>query len=177
MGVVGMKVPFKNIFGRITGVSTPWFGVSWTPPKSEQVVAQRVVTFLEDRRVVSIHATNLPPPSESQIRLSRYTRESIQEIRGYLSTELHELDRESDLHKLLRTMRSCCTECLHKIDLAEELRQADHLSGRNLVHVVDTISEFKTQMTMLIANLAMQYQIDIDDVLLPMFPASDDKLT
>ena len=43
---------FQEILSRITGLSVPVFGVSWTPPAAEVTIARRVVTFLEDRRVL-----------------------------------------------------------------------------------------------------------------------------
>ena len=46
------RVPFADIARRITGISTPVFGVSWTPPESKRDVVRRLVAFLEDRRAL-----------------------------------------------------------------------------------------------------------------------------
>jgi len=43
---------FKQIIGRLTGFSVPIFGVSWNPPEPEVQKARRVLTYLEDRRVL-----------------------------------------------------------------------------------------------------------------------------
>jgi hypothetical protein len=46
-------VRFQEIAARVTGFSTPVFGVSWSPSEPEVTAARRVVTFLEDRRVLA----------------------------------------------------------------------------------------------------------------------------
>jgi hypothetical protein len=45
------KMNYKQIIARLTGFSTPIFGVSWNPPETDIAIAQRVIAFLEDRRV------------------------------------------------------------------------------------------------------------------------------
>lgn len=52
---------FEEILNRLNGVSCQVFGISWNPPEPDRAIAQRVVTFLEDRRV-------LYTPSEVEAR-------------------------------------------------------------------------------------------------------------
>ncbi len=52
---------FNDITSRLTGISCPIFGVSWTPPASERDTAKGVVAFLEDRRVL-YNASELEVP-------------------------------------------------------------------------------------------------------------------
>jgi len=42
----------SEIAKRLTGISTPFGGVSWVAPEAEVAVARRVIRFLEDRRVL-----------------------------------------------------------------------------------------------------------------------------
>ena len=46
-------VRFSEIASRMTGISTPIFGVSRTPPSSDVEGARRVIAYLKNRRVLS----------------------------------------------------------------------------------------------------------------------------
>ena len=92
-------VKFAEIAKRLTGLSTPIFGLSWNPPESERSVAQRVVAQLEDRRV-------LYNPSEMEVPHHCVT--SVLEIRRLLTGELGALDEKSELAGSLRAMRAAC---------------------------------------------------------------------
>ena len=46
---------FREITSRLTGISSPIFGVSWNPPPAEVTIARRAIAFLEDRRVPEVH--------------------------------------------------------------------------------------------------------------------------
>ncbi|MDE2346796.1 MAG: hypothetical protein KGL13_10065, partial [Gammaproteobacteria bacterium] len=63
---------FKDIAARLTGISSPIFGVSWKPPETERSVAKRVIAFLEDRRVLY---------SPSEMEVPDHCVESVLDIR------------------------------------------------------------------------------------------------
>jgi hypothetical protein len=42
----------KQILSHLTGLSCPIFGISWNPTEPEISITKRVITFLEDRRVL-----------------------------------------------------------------------------------------------------------------------------
>jgi hypothetical protein len=65
----------SEIAGRITGFSTPLFGVQWTPPRVDVKVAREVMVFLEDRRV-------LYSPYEAEV--PEHVMSSVFEIRCFL---------------------------------------------------------------------------------------------
>jgi hypothetical protein len=46
------RLGLTELTRRITGFSTPFFGVQWTPPANERDTVREFVTFLEDRRVL-----------------------------------------------------------------------------------------------------------------------------
>ena len=71
-----MKMNFKEIGKRITGISVSIFGESWNPPESERKVAKRIMSFLEYRRVLY---------SPYDMEMPMYCVESIIEIRKYLN--------------------------------------------------------------------------------------------
>jgi len=103
---------FKEIAKRLTGFSSPIFGVSWNPPESETSVAKRVIAELEDRRV-------LYNPSEMEV--PHYCVQSVVEIRRMLSAELGAIDNDSALSKSLRAMRSACRKFLDTVGADERI--------------------------------------------------------
>ncbi|HEV2503711.1 MAG TPA: DUF6650 family protein [Mesorhizobium sp.] len=47
---MAMLVRAKDMLMRITGISTPVFGISWNPPASDRDAVRKFLAFLEDRR-------------------------------------------------------------------------------------------------------------------------------
>ena len=148
-----MKVPFMQLLGRLTGISTPIFGVSWNPPESDKVVAERVITFLEDRRVLLPYALLI-----NYFGHPNNIIHSISGIRSYLTSELQKLDRSSELFRILDAMRKLCRNCLDVFELAGTT--TDNFSQ----HVYwPAVMEFKIRMGQLITTLAVGYGIDLSE--------------
>ena len=70
---------FSEIGARLTGISTPIFGASWTPPIADVAVARRVLVFLEDRRVLY---------SPYEVEMPEHCVASVLEIRRFLTEQL-----------------------------------------------------------------------------------------
>jgi hypothetical protein len=70
---------FAEIINRLTGISCPIFGISWNPPEAQRAIAQRVITFLADRRV---------PYNPSEMEVPHHCVESVLQIRTFLTKEL-----------------------------------------------------------------------------------------
>ena len=96
----------KQVAARITGFSTPVFGISWNPTETDVNVAQRVITFLEDRRV-------LFNPFDLETR--EHCVESVGMIREKLTEELGKLPNSSGLPQHLRMIRQACRAFLDKL--------------------------------------------------------------
>jgi hypothetical protein len=103
---------FKEILGRLTGLSSPIFGVSWNPPEPDVTVARRVVAFLEDRRVLYV-------PSEMEV--PEHCVRSVLEIRRFLTTELQSLDSSADLAASLRALRAACRKFMDVVGARSEI--------------------------------------------------------
>src|SRR5260370_41813298 len=97
------RLLFKEIALKITGFTTPIFGVSWEPPNNEREIAKSVVTFLEDRRVLY---------NPTELEVPHHCISSVIEIRRFLTEKMNDLDQNGELAKNLRTMRAACRKFL-----------------------------------------------------------------
>lgn len=159
----------SEVARRLTGISCPIFGVSWDPGVSKVTSARRVLTFLEDRRVLFVRY---------EVELPEHCVESILDIRRILTTELGQLDDQDDeIAPHLRAMRASCREFLR---CAEDLADGPGRFPRPWYGAQEwtfnqALGELRGVFGIHIAQLSVKFGIDVEDqlaVILP--PAVDD---
>jgi hypothetical protein len=162
-----MKMNFQEVSHRITGISCPFFGVSWNPPESERRIAKRIISFLEDRRVLY---------SPYDLEVPMHCVDSIIEIRRYLTNELGSITKDSEIEKCLRALRAACRKFLDKV--------GNNTDTKYLRHPFDNISswifitglgELRGVFGIHIAQMAVSYGIDIEKDLASIIPVVDEE--
>jgi Family of unknown function (DUF6650) len=158
-------VRFEEIIKRLTGIGTPVFGISWNPPESERSIADRIIAFLEDRRV-------LYNPSEMEI--PDHCARSAIEIRQFLSSELGNIDSGSTLNQPLRAMRAACRKFLDTVSTDERILRFGSQPGHFASWEFNgAVGELRGVFGIHIAQLAAQYGHDVEDQLASILPEKD----
>jgi hypothetical protein len=152
---------FKEIASRLTGFSVPVFGVSWNPPEPEIKTARRIISFLEDRRVLY---------SPYELEVPEHCVQSIIEIRHFLTGEIATLPSDSELSDTLRALRATCRKFL-------DSAQANLPPGRPRGSFTDWtfnsgLGELRGIFGIHLAKIAAQHGLDIEDDLAVILPAS-----
>ena len=156
---------FREIASRLTGFSSPVFGVSWDPPESDCAVARRVLAYLEDRRV-------LYAPDHAEI--PDHCVHSVLDIRRFLTNELGSLSANSSLAQTLSAMRAACRKFLGTV-------QAD--GGRIIQHgfsqghyaswvFLSALGELRGVFGMHVVALAAAYGLSVESQLATILPAA-----
>ena len=157
---------FLEITNRLTGISIPVFGISWKPPEPQVTIARRVITFMEDRRVLF---------SPSEMEIPRHCVSSILEIRHYLTKELQASTSMNELTDSLRAMRSACRKFLTIVeDKKYETRDfAWNLSGMSSWVFMSALGELRGVFGIHIARIAAHHGLDVEDELASILPIKD----
>jgi hypothetical protein len=155
---------FKELASKLTGFSTPFFGVSWQPPETERKIAKIVVNYLEDKRVLY---------NPTKLELPQHCVSSVVEIRHFLTDKIAELDENSELARNLRMMRAACRKFLDSAQLLER----DH--GLSYTHTnystwlfYGSLGELRGTFGVCLAQLVLAYGLDIEEDLATILPAS-----
>ena len=160
------SLKFTEIATRVTGFSTPIFGVSWNPPESERTVAKRVIVQLEDRRVLY---------SPSEMEVPDHCVMSVVDIRRILSQELGVLDEKSALAMSLRAMRAACRKFLDSVQANERIvRFGAHLGHFASWEFNGAVGELRGVFGVHLAQIAARYGLDIEDELASILPAAEE---
>jgi hypothetical protein len=158
---------FSEIINRVTGFSVPLFGIQWSPPEIEVSKARRLVTFLEDRRVL------YAPENLENID---YSLRSVLRIREYLTDEIGHVDSNNELSKNLRAMRAACRKLLYETSEQE---------GGRILFVRHSLSSFPSEkfysklgimrgvFGVHIALIASAYGLDVEADLASILPDVD----
>lgn len=163
-------MPARDLRARLSGLSIVGIGgASWQPREADRTIAQRVLTHLEDRRVLY---------SPYECELPEHCVASVLEIRRFLTHELGEAGDRSDLTASLRGMRAACRRFLDQTAVAVEHGEVQqHLGGTPQWIFNQSLGELRALIGMYIAVLADRFKLDVEDGLaaaLPPAPRDDD---
>ena len=160
---------FSEIANRLTGISTPLGGMSWQPTELEVSAARRVVSFLEDRRV-------LYAPDELEV--PSHCVHSVLEIRRFLTAEIGRLDSGSEFAASLRAMRIACRKFLERVGVDGDERTvlyANHHGHWASWTFYSALGEMRGTSGVHLARIATQFKLDIQDKLAAILPEKDEE--
>jgi hypothetical protein len=159
---------FSEIAKRLTGISTPFGGLSWEVSELEISVARRVITFLEDRRVLY---------APDQLELPNHCVQSVLDIRHFLSNELGKLDTGSELAANLRAMRAGCRKFLDRVGVngQDVILYANHRNHWASWTFYSALGEMRSTFGVHLARIAAHFKLDIEDGLASILPALDEE--
>lgn len=157
---------FQQVLSRITGFSVPVFGIQWTPPEAERTVANRVLTFLEDRRVLYV-------PSEMEV--PHHGVASVLRIREFLTGELGKLSGDGQLVQSLRAMRGACRKFLDAVGPEDGpvVRHAFDHGHYATWQFNQALGEMRGVFGIYIAILAATHGLDVEKGLATIVPGLD----
>ena len=154
------RVPFLDVARRITGISTPVFGVSWSPPENTRDIARRLVAFLEDRRALY---------AEYNMEYGPWVIESVLEIRSELTAILQACPEETNLTDPMRAMRAACRKFLDDVGHHENMRRFPYMEGMWL-----GLGELRAIFGLHLARLCAAYGVDVEPELASILPEPDE---
>ena len=148
-----LKILFKDIASRITGVSIPTCGASWSPPESERKIVRDVFVFLEDRRALY---------NDFAHEINHEVAQSVLAIRKELTEALKRLPEKSEAVSCFKAMRAACREYL---DSTQSRRIGGHFA------FMTELGKLRAMIGIQVAYLAVKYGIDVDGELMRITPA------
>ncbi len=161
---------YKQIASRLTGISCPVFGVSWNPPATEVDVAQRVLSFLEDRRVLY---------NEYEMELPDHCMMSVIDIRRFLTDVLGRLPNKQGLPAHLRMMRAACRQFLDKNGGERFRDHQPHMFGGPETWVfASALGDLRTTIGLHVGIVCTMYGLGVEGDLakiLPPLPNDDNE--
>lgn len=150
-----LKLKGKSLASRLTGISTPWIGVSWNPPEDERAMARSLLTYLEDRRALY---------NPYDIEIGDYVIQSILEIRRRLTDDLQRVDRSTVLGESMAAMRAACRQFA---DETQGPRGHRHFMEP---HLLTQLGQLRAIFGVHVARLASAYDLEVETDLASILP-------
>ncbi|WP_129245523.1 DUF6650 family protein [Achromobacter veterisilvae] len=149
---------FERIYKNITGLGCPIFGIQWNAPTIEADEAQKIVTLLEDKRVL------FNPIAMEGVS---HCAQSVINIRSELTKALQNLPSDSNLAKQLRQLRKACQEFSGKLE-AHQLILLDQPVQVSMLE--RALFKLRQKCGLSLAEIAVSYGLNVDDGLASIIP-------
>lgn len=177
---MAIRVRAKDMLKRISGVSTPWFGISWTPPNSDRDTIRKFLAFMEDRRA-------LFNPVSAEVE--DHVISSIHTIRSECTTAVGTLDDKAPGAVHVRAIGAACRRFLDEPypvfdDIMDPRRdpyfergerQGQLRRGTHPAAFYTALGEFRGFVGAQVALLSALYEIDVHgDLVRILPPVADD---
>ncbi len=164
---------------RVTGFSTPVFGVSWNPPASDRDTIRKFLAFLEDRR-----ALFNPLPAE----VEDHVISSVHMIRAECTATVGAITEKAPGATHVRAIGAACRRFLDEpyptFDDIMERRRDPHFGreesdarlrrGTHPAAFFTALGEFRAFVGAQIAMLSALYDVDIHGDLVRILPPTLD---
>jgi hypothetical protein len=155
------RLPFREVAQRITGISTPVFGVSWNPPEDKREIVRRLVAFLEDRRALY---------ADLHMEYGPWVEKSVLEMRAELTNTLKSCPDDEQLTGPLRAMRAACRKFLDQMGHPNSRRR---MSFPHEAMMWQALGELRGAFGLRLARLCTAFGVDVEQELASIFPASE----
>ena len=150
---------FRRLFRkrvRLTGISTPVVGASWEYSVSEPDCADKLLTFLENRRVLYSHLSHKCPKG---------VIESVSKIRGEVQRLLEGIPRDSRLFELASPIRAATLDFLQYAceDCENPLSCADCTIYE--IGCLPALGKYRTKVKSQVRKICKQFNLVVPEVL------------
>lgn len=162
---------FSEIATRLNGVSTPIFGFSWEPPRSDVAAAREVITFLEDRGALY---------EPYIVENPQYVIVSILSIRAEMTRIMAPGGLNAELMSSLRTIRAACRRFTNTLDAHTEgnrLIVPPTVFGIEQMHDIgfnQALGQLRGVVGTEVAKIAAAHGLDVEDGLASILPIADE---
>jgi hypothetical protein len=156
-----------EIFRRVKGFSTPLGGLDWEAPVSQREVAQKVIVYLEDRRVLTragaaLHAIEIPDHCVA----------SVLQIRETLTQILMDPETGDELAENLKAMRAACRRFLDTVGSNPSERRLQTSAWAGAVFGA-ALGELRAVFGIQLGVMATRYKLSLPQELEALLPADD----
>jgi hypothetical protein len=161
-----LKLTYKEIISRLTGFSIPIFGVSWQPDESEIKIAKRIITTLEDRRVLY---------SPYELEVPRHCISSVLEVRKLLTDEIGKVSQKKELYNDMQILRGACRKFLDTIHpIEKDLESYKSFSTVSGWIFLTALGELRGVFGIGVSKVAISYGLNITGDLAQIIPVLED---
>ena len=166
----------KKASKTFTGVSGFGFGANWEPPKLEIDEIRKLITHLEDRRVLHITSPDqlYAHSSGSHLKRTEWVAESLLGMREEITHCMQTMQFRPETQSAVENMRRACRTFLDSApmivgDLAKKLPNRSS-------SVTQALGDFRAAMGVEIARLCLIYGFDVEEDLAPLVKFGLEKL-
>lgn len=147
----------------LSGLSGFGFGISWKKTASDRAIARRVVTFLEDRRLLF---------GERHLEDELHCVASALQIRAYLTEEIAQAKPGKELTACLRAIRAACRKFVEAA--GPHGRNFREHPGYGHDPFFLALGDLRTGIGYQLAAILSQYPQDIEEGLATILPVVDE---